>query len=223
MYRLFFDGATNPNPGPMGVGAVLYEDDKEIASVACQAGHGTNNQSEYMALLCALALAAKHNIKEVEVCGDSQLIINQMTGVWKCSQETLSVLQEQAQARAAAFDRITYRWVRRNQNERADTLSKEGLNSDITLNDWLSERDTEANKALIALMEDTFDIKSVVRRTTLEEIRYFKGVGFTFIEDGTLFAVNLKPEPQCSCGEKQCSHLRKLMTYLKHRTMKNAA
>lgn len=215
MHQVYFDGATNPNPGLMGVGAVLFDGDIEIDSVHCHAGYGTNNQSEYMALLCAVLLAKKHRVRELQICGDSQLIINQMTGVWKCNQETLESLRRRVNAQLRDFFSVEFRWIRRADNERADELSKKGLVSQESFDDWVAMLTSDHQVKLPTADDVDFPLSvSENKPTPLTNIHYVPGVGFSFVENGTLFAVNLKPELKCSCGEQQCSHLRKLKDYV---------
>lgn len=43
----------------------------------------TNNEAEYEALIAALSLALSLYVKKIRIYGDSQLIINQVTGEYK--------------------------------------------------------------------------------------------------------------------------------------------
>ena len=49
----------------------------------------TNNQAEYEAILKGLQLLHEVMAEAVEVFGDSQLIINQLIGLYECKEETL--------------------------------------------------------------------------------------------------------------------------------------
>ena len=56
---IFSDGGARGNPGPAGIGAVLYDENKKIiAEISEYLGETTNNQAEYRALLAALKKAA---------------------------------------------------------------------------------------------------------------------------------------------------------------------
>ena len=57
---------------------------------------GTNNVAEYKALIGGLEMAKENSITKINVQGDSQLIINQMTGVYKVKAENLIPLYEKA-------------------------------------------------------------------------------------------------------------------------------
>ena len=73
---LFFDGACRGNPGPMAIGVVLMENGKKLGELSKRLGIGTNNIAEWSALIEGLKLAIAHGCKELEVRGDSQLVIN---------------------------------------------------------------------------------------------------------------------------------------------------
>ena len=72
---LYTDGAAFGNPGPSGLGIVLYGNDKQlVAERSIPAGHGTNNEAEYRALIEGLRLAAEHGIRELTARMDSMLV-----------------------------------------------------------------------------------------------------------------------------------------------------
>ncbi len=59
--------------------------------------------------------------------GDSQLVIRQMTGEYQVRKEHLKAYRERLKQLAALFRRVEFQWVPREQNQRADALSKEAL------------------------------------------------------------------------------------------------
>lgn len=81
MWYGYFDGCSKGNPGDSGVGGVLIDENGEIVEkISKYIGVHTNNEAEYMALLELLNSAYRHNVKEILIHGDSQLVIEQMTG-----------------------------------------------------------------------------------------------------------------------------------------------
>src|SRR5271165_4420697 len=86
----YFDGCCEPiNPGgTMGIGAVVTEDDQVIWKAAgmCEpdddSGSTSNNLAEYAALLALLdyLTAAELLDSDIIICGDSKLVIEQMSG-----------------------------------------------------------------------------------------------------------------------------------------------
>jgi ribonuclease HI len=128
MHTLFFDGCSKGNPGRAGAGAVLYNDaGAEVFAQAAFVGHhATNNEAEYTGLVVGLNEAANLGIKELQVCGDSQLVIYQMQGKYKVNSVKLIPLHEGAKTLASKFEKIEFKHVYRENNKRADALSNEG-------------------------------------------------------------------------------------------------
>ena len=119
-----FDGCCKGNPGLAGAGAVIYYNNDEIWTGTFFVGqNATNNHSEYAGLILGLQQAIELDIKTLLVKGDSQLIINHMTGVYKCKSPNLIELYEKAKELETKFDVIKYEHVLRNFNKRADELS----------------------------------------------------------------------------------------------------
>ncbi len=96
--NIVFDGGSKGNPG-VGYGSyALYWPGHPQQIVQLQFGDGvTNNEAEYDTLLAALEAVVKRlregkadpQTARVEVRGDSQLVIKQVLGEWKCSEERL--------------------------------------------------------------------------------------------------------------------------------------
>ena len=87
----------------------------------------TNNQAEYAGLIYGLNKAAELNINSLSVYGDSQLVIRQMTGKYKCKSPHLIDLHNEAKKLSEKFTHIEYTHVLRHLNKRADELSNEGI------------------------------------------------------------------------------------------------
>jgi ribonuclease HI len=68
-------------------------------------------------------------VPEVEVVSDSELLVKQMLGEYKVKNEALRELSLRAARLARQLDRVDYRHVRRAQNELADRLVNEALDS----------------------------------------------------------------------------------------------
>jgi len=126
-YVLHFDGCSKGNPGPAGIGAVISKSGSE-EWCGCQfIGKKTNNQSEYSALILGLKEALNRDIKQLQVYGDSLLVINQVTGQFKVKNVQLQELYKEVMGLIAKFDYIVFNHVYREFNKRADELSNLGL------------------------------------------------------------------------------------------------
>jgi len=130
--RLYTDGGARGNPGPAAYGYVLEDADGVVLAAHGEAiGVATNNVAEYSALLAGLARAAELGVDDLEVVSDSELLVRQMTGVYKVKNEALRELSVEAGRRARAVGRVTYRAVRREHNELADRLVNEALDAQL--------------------------------------------------------------------------------------------
>ncbi len=135
-HLLQFDGAANPNPGPASSGAVLWSpigpDGKRsvLFESGKYLGKATNNIAESQGLLLGLQMAVMRGIRELLIEGDSELIVFQQIGKYQVKDKNLKVWWSQIQAAfmdEASFDWIAIRQVKREFNERADSITKEVL------------------------------------------------------------------------------------------------
>jgi len=135
-YVLKFDGCSKGNPGPSGAGAALYYNNLEVWSEKQFVGNKeTNNYAEYCGLLLGLKYAVNKNIRELKVCGDSQLVIKQMKGEYKLKSENLYPLFNEAKKLEVTFDKIVYEHIYREFNGRADELANSALDDQDFVNE----------------------------------------------------------------------------------------
>jgi ribonuclease HI len=123
---LFFDGCSKGNPGPAGAGYVIYQDNHEIFSESKYLGKQTNNVAEYSALIIGLEKAIELNLEELEVYGDSMLVIKQLQGLYKIKSPTLKPFYEKAFELSKKL-KIKFHHILRAKNKRADELANEAL------------------------------------------------------------------------------------------------
>ncbi len=129
-----FDGACQPPKGP-GVaafgftveGAGFSFEDGGLA-VPPYSDHSTNNVAEYVGAIRALEwLRARQYRGAVVARGDSQLVIRQMRGEYRVLTEHLKAYHDWLGRLAKEFSSVEWEWVPREQNVRADELSKLAL------------------------------------------------------------------------------------------------
>ena len=122
---VFTDGGSRGNPGVAGSGAVVYgEAGETLAEIVYVVGaKSSNNVAEYHGLLRGLEAAAELGATEVAVSMDSKLVVEQMNGRWKIKHPDMQKLAVQARKLAGSFERVTYTWVPRAKNKKADELS----------------------------------------------------------------------------------------------------
>lgn len=132
-YILQFDGGSRGNPGISGCGSVIYYRGNEIWNRSVYLGEDhTNNYAEYYGLIYGLIGAKQLQIKNLKVQGDSQIIINQLTGKFKVNSQKLKPLFTKAKKQFQHFDNIEFIHIYRNKNKRADELANIAMDSKTT-------------------------------------------------------------------------------------------
>lgn len=128
---LYFDGGAQPNPGDGGAGFVLYDGHGNVLEErSCDVIHYskcTSNQAEYCGLILGLRCANRFHIRSLKVKGDSKLVINQMNNKWRVKSEKLQELNQCANVWEEQFRRVSYEWIPREKNGKADELAREGV------------------------------------------------------------------------------------------------
>ena len=125
--HVYFDGASRGNPGPAAAGWAIVSSDGIVAEGGERLGRLTNNQAEYEALLRALRAATDLGLDEVDIRGDSQLVVKQLRGEWNTNDPELKEKRVTARELLRAFDRWDIEHVPREINDRADELANEAL------------------------------------------------------------------------------------------------
>jgi ribonuclease HI len=126
------DGGARGNPGPAAVGVVVRDAEGEVLEeIGERIGRATNNVAEYRALLRGVERAAALGASELELVGDSELIVRQVKGEYKVKDAVLRELHAQAKRALEPFDdRWSIRHVRREENAAADRLVNEALDGE---------------------------------------------------------------------------------------------
>ncbi len=122
------DGGARGNPGPAAIGVVVRDHDGVVLEERGERiGRATNNVAEYRALLLGIERAIAIGATDLELVGDSELIVRQVKGEYKVKDTTLRELHREVKAALVGFDRWSIRHVGREQNAAADRLVNEVL------------------------------------------------------------------------------------------------
>ena len=133
----FFDGACDNKKGIGGYGYVIACDNDGVVKVVSEQ-HGavptkkvTNNVAEYFALLKLMKEIKEGDYEGcVTIFGDSQLVICQVNGEYEVKNDRLKKLYKKACEMERDICRknpIEFKHIYRENNTRADELSKMGL------------------------------------------------------------------------------------------------
>lgn len=128
--RANVDGGARGNPGPAACAVVVRNEKNEvIAEWGEYLGIQTNNVAEYSGLLAALDYALREKYPSLKVLSDSELLVQQMRGVYKVKNVRLKELFERAQSLARKIEHFGIDYVPRESNREADRLVNKVLDS----------------------------------------------------------------------------------------------
>ena len=129
-WRAWFDGSAHPNPGRLGIGALLCGPDGERMEISRQAGHGNSGEAEYLALIALLEAALPLRIAQLVVYGDSKVVIDDVNLAPPTGAKGLEAHRQQVQALLRQLEQtgaVSLRWVPRHRNGDADRLSQQAI------------------------------------------------------------------------------------------------
>ena len=122
--EIYTDGACRGNPGPSSIGIVVNDDKGAlIYEEAGALGEQTNNYAEYSAVLRALKLCSNNKAKSLILKSDSQLLVQQLKGVYKVRSKNIQELYKKCQLYTSRIPKVEFQHIRREYNKRADELA----------------------------------------------------------------------------------------------------
>lgn len=120
---LYSDGGSRGNPGPSAAGYVVIGlDDQLLYEGGAYLGITTNNQAEYHGVRLGLEKAKELGAKSVACNIDSMLVVNQLNGLYAVKNRELWPIHERIKELIGQFEKVTFRHVRREFNQKADGM-----------------------------------------------------------------------------------------------------
>lgn len=117
-----FDGDVNQLG--CGIGAMLISPTGVLIPITARLHFQfTNNIAKYEACIIGLKATIDLGINELEVYGDSALVIFQVTGDWFIREEKFLDYHECLQILSKSFKYLTFDYIGRRRNNFADTLA----------------------------------------------------------------------------------------------------
>jgi ribonuclease HI len=116
------DGGSLGNPGPSGIGVVIDGSTDGTIRISKGIGRQDNNVAEYVALLEALQCALSLKAKALHVFSDSEVIVKQMNGEYRCRSPRLYSLNWTCRKLARSLD-FSISHIRRENNTEANALA----------------------------------------------------------------------------------------------------
>lgn len=126
--KIYVDGSSQGNPGPAGIGVVIYDHRKHLIYSSGEfIGQATNNEAEYRALIYALIEALILRAEALFVYLDSELVANQVSGRYKVKNPRLFPLHQEVCYLMKGFNRVTVSYIERTKNRDADRLAQRAI------------------------------------------------------------------------------------------------
>jgi ribonuclease HI len=122
----YIDGGSFGNPGPAGIGVVINGAAAGPIRLAKWIGHQDSNVAEYVALMEALQCALALNAKRFHVYSDSEVVVKQMTCVYKCRSPRLYSLNWICRKLSRSLE-FSISHVGRDKNAEANSLASHAV------------------------------------------------------------------------------------------------
>ncbi|XP_028057794.1 uncharacterized protein LOC114261695 [Camellia sinensis] len=107
-----------------GAGVVLISPEGFIWEQALRLGwKASNNEAEYEALLAGLRSAEHFSAEQLLIFSDSQLVVNQLSGVYETRDERMAMYADKAKDLLKKFQSIRVERISRDKNSNADALA----------------------------------------------------------------------------------------------------
>ena len=124
-WTMHFDGSKLRNG--LGAGIVLTSPKRDQLRYVFQIHFATsNNVAEYEALVHGLKVAKEIGIRRILCYGDSDLVVQQVSGNWDALDDNMALYRFHVQKLSGYFDGCEFHHIPRAENDAADTLSKLG-------------------------------------------------------------------------------------------------
>ena len=142
---LFFGGASKGKPGIVGASVVFDYKGNKQKEYAWGIGREKNNGAEWYALIKGLELAREMEIEEMNIIGDSLIVITEARNISK-DWNTPTKMHHILLCLVKEFKTITFLHVLRGQNQQAYSMANKGVglncgvlkkDSVITENIWI--------------------------------------------------------------------------------------
>ncbi len=129
---IYCDGGSRGNPGPAASAFIVYDSAENIIhQQGFSLGVATNNQAEYQAVLEALKYIqnTKYGIQNINFYLDSELVVKQLTGVYKIKDPTLQKTAQEIKKIVSLIPSksVSFKHIKREKNSVADALVNQTL------------------------------------------------------------------------------------------------
>lgn len=139
--KIYSDGGARGNPGHAGIGFLIFEGSSLVFAYQKYIGQTTNNVAEYSAVYEALNYLnlQQKNTQNISLYLDSELVVKQLSGIYKIKKPHLIVLCQKVQQlifqlQKQGLKKISFYHIPREENKQADYLVNQAIDSFLNFN-----------------------------------------------------------------------------------------
>lgn len=141
---IFFNGDSKGNPGISGAGGIIYSTDgQKQDNYSWELGQSTNNQAEILGLLKACQLAQRNIGENLQIFGDSKILIKTLNKDDQLNNPALNKTLERIRKMIQIFTSCSFYHVLRAQNKEVDIMANKGC---LLAQGMLVNNDEEAER-----------------------------------------------------------------------------
>ena len=135
---IYTDGGSRGNPGKAAIGVVFCNEKEQVIKKFGEylGDNLTNNDAEYQAMIFALkkfkSLFGKAiaEISDIEIRADSELVVKQLNGEYRLSDEKIQKFFIEIWNLDFDFKSVKFKHIPREKNKEADRLVNEALDKE---------------------------------------------------------------------------------------------
>jgi len=130
LLSVHIDGSSKGNPGPSGIGIIIFRNNFLLLNYGEFIGFHTNLLSEYLALKRALQFSLGIDTK-IKIHTDSMTIVQQRKSKVRIRKKELKILFREINNLEKKFTEISYKYIPREKNTIADLVAKKAIDYHI--------------------------------------------------------------------------------------------
>ena len=124
--ELFIDGSADLQSKTAGIGGVIFINQEKFKFFSEYLHDSTNNEAEYESLIFGIEMLIENKLFNVNIFSDSQLVVNQVNGIYKIKNDRMKLLHQRATNLLSSLNDWTFDYIPREKNAIADKYADLG-------------------------------------------------------------------------------------------------